>query len=185
MWVFGLDRMERAFSQALIQALTVGESRPTSALRCQRSHAKATDYFDCRLDYGLLRVTLKGGMLVREPGPRYIIHGDKGSYIKYDDDPQEALLKEGILPTTPDWGEESPEKWGLLHTEINGQVVRELYPSLPGNYGLYYENLAKTLLEGAPLKERPEQSYNTIRLITLAIESSREKKTLECTGLIP
>jgi predicted dehydrogenase len=155
----------------------------TADLRRQRSHAKATDYFDCRLDYGLLRVTLKGGMLVREPGPRYVLHGTKGSYIKYDDDPQEALLKEGILPTIPHWGEEPEEKWGLLHTEVNGQVVRERYPSLPGNYGLYYENLAKTLLEGAPLKERPEQSRNTIRLIELATESDRQKRTIELPAI--
>jgi predicted dehydrogenase len=156
----------------------------TADLRMQRSHARATDYFDCWLDYGNLKVTLKGGMLVREPGPRYVIHGVQGSYIKYDDDPQEALLKEGILPTIPHWGEEPRERWGLIHTEMNGQVVREPYPSLPGNYGLYYQHLAETLLNGAPLRERPEQSYNTIRLIELAHESNRQKRTMECTGLI-
>ena len=90
----------------------------------------------------VLKVILTGGMLVREPGPRYIIHGTQGSYIKYDDDPQEALLKEGILPTIPHWGEESPERWGLLHAEVGGKLIREPYPSLPGNYGLYYEHLA-------------------------------------------
>ncbi|HMH23723.1 MAG TPA: Gfo/Idh/MocA family oxidoreductase [Puia sp.] len=156
----------------------------TADLRLQRSHAKATDYFDCWLDYGLLKVSLTGGMLVREAGPRYIIHGTQGSYIKYDDDPQEALLKEGILPTIPHWGEEAPDRWGLLHTDIGGKTVRELYPSLPGNYGLYYQHLAETLLEGAPLRVRPEQSYNTIRLIELATASSRGKETLECTGLM-
>ncbi|MHA4807759.1 oxidoreductase [Flavitalea flava] len=157
----------------------------TADLRRQRSHAKATDYFDLWLDFGLLKVTLKGGMLVREPGPRYIIHGTQGSYIKYDDDPQEALLKEGILPTSPGWGEEQPERWGLLHAEINGQEIREPYPSLPGNYGIYYRQLGETLLQGAPLKVRPEQSYNVIRLIELAIESNIQKRTFECTGLLP
>lgn len=156
----------------------------TADLRQQRGHAKATDYFDLWLDYGKLKVTLKGGMLVREPGPRYVLHGEAGSYIKYDDDPQEALLKEGILPVSPDWGQEPPERWGLLHTEVNGEEIKELYPSIPGNYGLYYENLANTLLEGAPLKERPEQSYNCIRLIELAYESHRLQKTMECTGLL-
>jgi scyllo-inositol 2-dehydrogenase (NADP+) len=156
----------------------------TADLRMQRSHAKATDYFDCWLDYGGLKVILTGGMLVREPGPRYIIHGTKGSYIKYDDDPQEALLKEGVLPTIPGWGEEAPERWGLLHTEIGGKLIREPYPSLPGNYGLYYQHLADTLLHGAPLRERPEQSYNTIRLIELAVMSNREKRTVPCSGLM-
>ena len=158
-------------------------SAVTADIRRQRSHAKATDYFDCWLDYGLLKVTLKGGMLVREPGPRYIVHGMKGSYIKYDDDPQEALLKEGILPTIPHWGEEAPERWGLLHTEIDGKIIKELYPSLPGNYGGYYQDLSDTLLRGAPLRVKPEQSYNTIRLIELAQQSAVEKRTVPCTGL--
>jgi predicted dehydrogenase len=156
----------------------------TADIRRQRIHAKATDYFDIWLDYGLLKVTLKAGMLAREPGPRYIIHGLQGSYIKYDDDPQEALLKEGILPNTPHWGEEPPERWGLLHTEVNGQVIKERYPSLPGNYGLYYQHLAETLLQGTELREKPEQSYNTIRLIELAHLSNLEKRTVQCTGFL-
>jgi scyllo-inositol 2-dehydrogenase (NADP+) len=157
----------------------------TADIRLQRSHAKADDYFDVWLDYGLLKVTLKAGMLVREPGPRYLIHGARGSYIKSGEDPQEALLKAGSLPDIPHWGEEPPEQWGLLHIEKDGKSLRERYPSVPGNNGLYYQHLAETLLQNAPLRERPEQSFNNIRLIELAIESSRGKRTLECTGLIP
>ena len=86
-------------------------------------------------------------MLVREPGPRYMIHGTKGSFIKYGEDPQEALLRQGILPNTTDWGKEAEDIFGLLHTEINGQIVREKYPSLPGNYGGYYTDLYETIVQ--------------------------------------
>ena len=57
--------------------------------------------------------------------------------MKYGLDPQEAALTEGVLPGTPHWGEEDESSWGLLHTERDGKVVRESYPSLPGNYAAF------------------------------------------------
>ncbi len=154
-------------------------------IRMQRSHARATDYFDVRLNYGFLTVTLKSGMLVREPGPRYLIHGLKGSFIKYGEDPQEAYLRAGYLPTqVPGWGEENPEFYGLLHTEINGEVVKKHYPSLKGDYGYYYQNLYQTIVNGAELREKPEHGFNTIRIVELGLKSSEKKCTIECDGLI-
>ncbi|HEU4608503.1 MAG TPA: Gfo/Idh/MocA family oxidoreductase, partial [Chitinophagaceae bacterium] len=86
----------------------------TADIRMQRPHARVDDYFDLRLDYGFLQVILKAGMLVREPGPRYLIHGTEGSFIKYGEDPQESKLRAGELPVGDNWGQE-PEEWhGLL-----------------------------------------------------------------------
>lgn len=156
----------------------------TADIRLQRPHARADDYFDVRLDYGFNRVTLKSGMLVREPGPRYLIHGLGGSFIKYGDDPQEALLKQGILPDSADWGSEGPEQYGLLHADIEEQDTVIRYPSLQGNYGLFYINLYQSIVNDAALKEKPEHGYNTIRLIELAFESSKRKATVPCTDLL-
>ncbi len=156
----------------------------TADIRLQRPHSKVDDYFDLRLDYGFTKVILESGMLVREPGPRYMIHGTHGSFIKYGEEPQEALLKAGALPNTPHWGEEPEDQWGLLHTEINGRIIKEKYPSLPGSFGMYYKNLYETIANGAALREKPEHGFNTIRMIELATESSREKRTVECMGLM-
>ena len=153
-------------------------------IRLQRLNAKVDDCFDVRLDFGFLRVTLKASMLVREPGPRYMIHGTKGSFIKYGEDPQEALLKQGILPVSSGWGSESEEQFGLLHTDIDDQDTTMKYPSLPGNFGLYYINLYQALVNDAELKEKPEHGYNTVRLIELAFESSKAKATIPCTELL-
>jgi len=153
-------------------------------IRLQRPHAKTDDYFDLRLDYGFTKVILKACMLVREPGPRYSINGVRGSYLKYGEDPQEALLRAGEFPPRPHWGEEPEEFWGLLHTEIDGKILKERYPTLPGNFYLYYRNLFLTLVEGAPLLEKPEHGFNTIRMVELAMESNREKSTVDCTGLL-
>ncbi len=156
----------------------------TADVKKQRSFSVVDDAFDLKLDYGFLQVGLKSGMLVREPGPRYQIHGTLGSFVKWGEDVQEALLKEGALPNVGGWGAEPAEQYGLLHTEIGGEVVKKQYPSLPGNFGLYYQNLFETIVHGAELKEKGEHGYNTIKLIELAFESSRQKRTLPCEGLM-
>lgn len=157
----------------------------TAFIKHQRPFAIVDDYFDVRLDYeNGLTVILKSGMLVREMGPRYAIHGTLGSYLKYGDDPQEELLKQGILPISEDWGKEPEHQQGILHTMLDGQVVRKTVPTFPGNYGAFYTNLYNTITHGAPLMEKPEHGYNTIRLIELAIESSNKKVTLPCIELM-
>jgi scyllo-inositol 2-dehydrogenase (NADP+) len=156
----------------------------TADIRLQRPHSKVDDYFNIWLDFGFLKVTLHASMLVRLAGPRYMIHGTKGSFIKYGEDPQEARLKAGDKPVGDDWGLEPEADYGMLHTEINGEVIQKRIPSRKGDYGMYYKNIYKTIVDHAPLQERPEHGYNTIRVIELAFESSRQKRTLDCTELM-
>jgi len=156
----------------------------TADIRLQRANSQIDDYFELWLDYGVRKIILKSSMLVREPGPRYMINGKLGSFLKYGEDPQEALLKEGAIPNTPAWGEEPEEQWGLLHTSVDGKIIKEKYPSLKGNFGYYYQNLYKTIALGEPLSEKPEHGYNTIRMIEMAMESNQKKATVECSGLM-
>lgn len=169
----------------LDQALTLfGAPQTINAdIRRQRPHSRVDDYFDIELDYGFTKVMLHAGMLVREPGPRYMIHGTKGSFVKYGEDPQEAALRAGQPPIGDSWGKEPEHFHGLLHTEINGAVVKEIYPSKPGNFGDYYRNLRESIIEGKPVREKPEHGYNTIRLVELAFESSEKKRTLQCSQM--
>jgi predicted dehydrogenase len=123
-------------------------------------------------------------MLVREMGPRYMVNGQLGSYIKSGDDPQEELLKKGVLPTSQDWGKEPDDIAGLLHTEVDGEIIRKHIPSEKGNFGLYYDRLYQSILGKGPLFEKPEHGYNVIRIIELAQQSHAEKRTVDCTNLI-
>lgn len=167
------------------QALTLfgNPQSITADVRKQRPGVDADDYFNIWLYYGFLKVILHAGMLVREQGPRYMIQGTKGSFIKYGEDPQEEKLKAGELPVSGDWGQEPETAYGILHTELGGQVVRKIVPSKRGDYGNYYRDIYQTIVNGAPLVVKPEHGYNTIRIIELALESSRLRKTLDCTGL--
>ena len=148
-------------------------------IRRMKPYSKVDDYFDVKLEYDNLIVTLHSSMLVREMGPRYMIHGTKGSFIKSGEDPQEELLKAGMSPTRPDWGKEDESNFGLLHTEIDGKVIREKYPTLQGSFGLYYNNLAKSIAEGKPLQETAEDGHAAIKIIELAFESSKQKRALK------
>ena len=174
-------------SHLIDQALTLfGQPASITAdIRIQRPTAAVDDFFDVRLDYGRLRVTLKGSMLVREPGPRYALHGLRGSFIKYGDDIQESVLRTGVLPSTTGWGLEPSENDGLLHTEtIDGQVIKRTYPTLAGDYRLFYEQVYRAIVGEKPLDVRPEDGYNVLRVIELDMQSSNEKRTVLCETLL-
>ena len=147
-------------------------------IRRMKSYSKVDDYFDVKLEYDNLIVILHSSMLVREMGPRYMIHGTKGSFIKSGEDPQEELLKAGVSPTGPDWGLEGEEHYGLIHTEIEGNIIREKYPTLQGSFGQYYKNLAKSIRNGAPVQESAVDGHNVIKIIELAFESSERKTSV-------
>jgi scyllo-inositol 2-dehydrogenase (NADP+) len=61
-----------------------------------------------------LTVILRASMLTKIPGPRFVIHGTQGSYIKQGMDVQEGQLRSGMLVTDPGFGVEEPEGFGTL-----------------------------------------------------------------------
>lgn len=150
----------------------------TADVRTQREFAKAVDSFDVRLGYDGLKVTLKASMLAREPGPRFLLHGAEGSYVKHGLDPQEDALKLGLKPTAPNWGEEPEESWGTINTQAGGVHMRGRVETLAGDYAAYYRNVADAIRGRAELIVKPEEATNTIRVIELALESNAMKRTL-------
>jgi scyllo-inositol 2-dehydrogenase (NADP+) len=147
-------------------------------VRTQREFAKAADSFDVRLVYDGLSVTLKAGMLAREPGPRFALHGAEGSYVKHGLDPQEEALKRGGTPASEGWGVEPEGHWGTINTQVGGLHVRGKIETLAGDYAAFYRNVADAIRGRAELIVRPEEAVNTIRVIELALESSATKRTL-------
>jgi predicted dehydrogenase len=56
----------------------------------------------------------------------------------------------------------------------NGELIKKHVPTKAGSYALYYENLYRTIREGSPLLEKPEDGLNTIRIIDAAFKSSQK-----------
>lgn len=151
----------------------------TADVRIQRRGGKTTDNFEVVFHYPNLKVTLKGGMLVREPGPTFLVLGDQGTFVKYGMDVQEEALKAGLTPdTVPDWGKEPENLWGKINTEYNGMHIIGKIESEIGDYRGFYENVYKAIIGEEELIVKPEHGRNTIRLIELAVQSSSEKRTI-------
>lgn len=131
----------------------------------QREHSEIDDAFDIRLDYGDLKVTLKASLLVREDSPRYIIHGTKGSYVKYGIDVQEDHLKAGMLPQDADFGIEPTTNSGILNTEFNGITFRGNVETQKGDWGLLFQNLHDVIVDEKELLIKPEEVLEQIRII--------------------
>jgi predicted dehydrogenase len=150
----------------------------TADIRIQRDHGKADDNFELILHYDQLKATLKAGMLVREPGPRFILHGAEGSFIKHGLDPQEEALKRGLTPSEPNWGQEPKVQWGKLNTQLGGLHVEGQIETVAGCYQAFYQNIAGAIRGREELAVKPEEAMNTIRLIELAIQSSEQKRAI-------
>ncbi|MDO3380651.1 Gfo/Idh/MocA family oxidoreductase [Gilvimarinus algae] len=150
----------------------------TADLRCEREHGQVCDYFQLRLDYPRHKCLLSASMLAREPGPAYLLHGDKASYLKAEGDIQESLLAAGAIPDTDHWCREQPHQWGLLHSEQG----RSAYPTVDGRYQDFYDNIYRHLSAGQPLKVLADQALVTIGLIEIAEHSAREKRTIVLGG---
>jgi scyllo-inositol 2-dehydrogenase (NADP+) len=147
-------------------------------IRKQRTGAKVDDLFDLSLTYPEIKVTLKGSYLVREPGPRFILHGTEGSFVKYSTDPQEEALNAGHFPDEPGWGKEPEEKWGILNTTSGNLHFRGKIETLSGCYPEFYNRLYDTIVKGKELAVKPIESLNGIRIIKAAYESHEKQMAI-------
>lgn len=143
--------------------------------RMLRDGALTDDSFDLFLHYPDFKCLLRSSYLVREPGPRFILHGTSGSCIKRGIDPQEEALKQGLTPGRHGWGEENEDDWALIHVLEGETFTKGSFPTPAGNYLAFYDNLYQAIREKARLAVCPEEARNVIRIIEAAYRSSREK----------
>jgi scyllo-inositol 2-dehydrogenase (NADP+) len=166
----------------LDQALVLfGEPRAvTASAFCERQTSQVDDSFDVCLEYPTLRAMGRARIIAFAPGPHFLIHGTKGSFVKYGMDPQEARLRGENLPQGTgwgaDWGEEAEELWGTLSLvgEPSVKVKTER-----GDYRGFYANVRDAIEKKAALDVTPEQALRTMRALMLAHKSSRERRAVE------
>ena len=152
----------------------------TADVRVQRKTAIVDDYFQVELHYERLKVILKAGVLVKELGPSCILHGDKGSFIKYGLDVQEDALKRGLIPNeTPDWGVEPENLWGKLNIDENGESRVTRVKSEIGDYRGYYQNIADSIINNTKPDVTADQATKVIYLIEMALKSASERRTVD------
>ncbi len=147
-------------------------------IKIVRAGGTVPDYYDIRLEYNGFTAILKCSYLVKNPGPRYSLYGEYGTFHKNGIDPQEELLKAGKLPVGEDWGTEPIDDWGTLVYEENGEDIEALIETIPGNYNIFYDNVFDAIRKGKKLFVQPEQSLEVLKIIEACVESNKLKKTV-------
>lgn len=110
-----------------------------------------------------------------QPGPRLRVMGSKAAYTKEHADVQEGLLRTGTLPDVPGFGEDPPERWGLLGAGADARPV----PTERGNYSQFYELAVTWLREGGPPPVNPDDAVAVLELIEAARASSVEGRVVK------
>lgn len=141
-----------------------------------RPGAQSTDYFHAVLVYPQRRVILHATLLAAAETARFIVHGSRGSYIKYGLDPQEERLKNGERLPQEDWGYDMRD--GIL-TRVDGEErSEESWLTLPGNYPAYYAAIRDALNGNGENPVPASQAIQIMELIELGIESAKHRATL-------
>lgn len=118
-------------------------------LRSLRNKANPDDTFEAQLFYGDMKAIVKTSHLVQIDYPKFIVHGHKGSFVKYGIDQQETSLKANVMPGEPGFGADD-SVGELVYVNEAGEMVREAVPLESGDYGRVYDALYDTLVNGQP-----------------------------------
>ncbi|HEX2155402.1 MAG TPA: Gfo/Idh/MocA family oxidoreductase [Actinomycetes bacterium] len=124
----------------------------------QRPGVEAVDYVHLALGYGRLRAVLHAGMEVRDPGPRFEVHGDRGSFVT--------------------WGLDRQEVDATLTTEVAGLELRGRLAGVPAAHHAYYAAMAAAVDGQGPVPVTPAEARDTIAVIELALASARQGRVL-------
>ncbi len=164
------------------QALVLfGEPQTITATTfLQRTTSVVDDAFDVCMDYPRLRATLKARIIAYGLSPHLLIHGTKGSFLKFGMDPQEERLRSGNFPRgtnwPADWGTEPEASWGTL--SLVGQPPTKVKTEA-GDYRGFYANVRDAIEKGAPLDVSPDHAIRVMRAVLLAHKSSCERRTVK------
>ncbi len=124
----------------------------------QRPAVEAVDYVHLSLGYGRLRVLLHAGMEVRDPGPRFEVHGDRGSFVT--------------------WGLDRQEVDGTLVTEVAGLELRGRLAGVPAAHHAFYARMAAAVAGEGPVPVTPAEARDIVEVIELALASAAEGRVI-------
>jgi scyllo-inositol 2-dehydrogenase (NADP+) len=144
----------------------------------QREQGVVDDYFHIVLGYGKLRVILHSSSFVKSAGPRFQVHGAKGSLIKYGLDSQEQDLRVGKTPGSEHWGKDREDLYGELTIEAGELPFKGKIETIPGSYESFYKGLYDAIVDQKPVPVEAVDAMHTIQIIEAVRQSSNEKRTV-------
>lgn len=154
--------------------------RVYAEVEMQRPDAQVDDDTFVALEFANgTRAHLWMGVLTRIPGPRLRITGLRGTYEKWGLDPQEDDLSAGKRPGDAGWGQEAPERWGRLSTDVGKLHIDGPVETLPGAYETFYALLRDALVSGGKPPVDPADAVATLRVIEAARASAQKHTVIE------
>ncbi|AML58438.1 putative oxidoreductase ydgJ [Serratia rubidaea] len=162
-----IDQALQLFGKPQTLFVDLGQLRPGS---------QSVDYFHALLQYGKRRVVLHASMLAAAEGPRYIVHGTQGSYIKYGLDPQEDRLKAGDRLPQADWGYDMRD--GVVTLSRGDVLAEQPLLTLPGNYPAYYAAIRDAINGDGANPVPAAEAIAVMEMIELGIESDKQQAAL-------
>ncbi|EEI7990974.1 oxidoreductase [Salmonella enterica subsp. enterica] len=140
-------------------------------IRSLRNKANPDDTFEAQLFYSDLKAIVKTSHLVKIDYPKFIVHGTKGSFVKYGIDQQETSLKANIMPGEP--GFATDESVGVLeYVNDEGVTVKEEVKPETGDYGRVYDALYQTLTVGTPNYVKESEVLTNLEILERAFEQA-------------
>ncbi len=173
--------------------------RLTASVRRDRDRSAIEDAFDIVLEYDrpaspvghpahTLLFECHSSMIAADAAPRFRVHGTSGSFTKSGLDPQEAhLVADGRHPPTLGssipWLTEPEADWGTLTIAADpldkpAELTRSPVTPVNGDYRLFYADVRDAVRGTAKPAVTAADAWRVARLIELARESGRERRTV-------
>lgn len=157
-------------SHLIDQALTLfgPATLEVAELRAVRDGLGSEDdaFVSLRHDSGV-RSHLTMSRVAAQSGPRFRVLGDESGYSVYGLDGQEPDLKAGRWPGGEGYGSTPKAAWGVLGID-NGEQPLVSVPTEAGAYPDFYEQVAASIRDGAPVPVDARQALETVRIIEQA-----------------
>ena len=131
---------------------------------------RMNDYFDLDFFYDGLKVTVQSSYFRAKIRPSFEVYGMRGTFIKADQDKQEADLKKFYLPAGhADFGIDAPENYGTIIYYDDARIYHEeKVKSEIGDYARFYDALYETIINGAPQLVTEEQTMEQMKILEKA-----------------
>ena len=128
---------------------------------------RMNDYFDLDFFYDGFKVTVQSSYFRAKIRPSFEVYGTRGTFIKAEQDRQEADLKKFYLPAGhSDFGIDAPENYGtIIYYDDAGEYHEEKVKSEVGDYARFYDALYETVIKGAPQLVTEEQTMEQMKIL--------------------
>ena len=132
-----------------------------------RVNTQVDDYAHIHLSFpNELQVFVTTSYSVVEAQPAFVIHGNKGTYVKQRTDVQEKQLQEGMSPVKPLFGVEEAGRDGILTTITDdGTKLQEKIPAIKSSYLNVFEHIYQTIREGQPYYVSEDQIIRQLEIL--------------------